>query len=280
MMQPNIPLDMPFMPPFPFPPFSFLPPQQSGPPPPPNDAFIGSNKAPADRNGSTLLVLNIPGQHLSTPSITTYFQTFGSVKSVALDRPGNRALVEFESNHQAFKAWKSDDPVWGSRNVRVLWHRPRPGQGGLGLSVLEKNQGLVEKIKMDNAPGAAEERLRAQVKEIEEREKRGKKERLMAEQKVLLKRAKEGSRDEKKVLLVRLREVMTELSDLDKVVEDSGDVHMGGAGDDEDDKRRLHRELEKHGMETVESAEQKELMRLSAQLSELKEKVCSESWSR
>jgi len=90
----------------------------------------------------------------------------------------------------------------------------------------------------------------------------------------LLKRAKEGSQEEKKVLLVRLREVMAELSNLDKVVETT-DVEMKADGDEkEDDKARLHKELEKHGMETVEGAEQKELMKLSAQLSELKEKVC------
>jgi RNA-binding protein 26 len=255
---------LPFVPPFPFPPFPFAAPNQT-----PNHTFFGSNRPPDDRNGSTLVVTNIPPQYLNTPSVTSYFSTFGEVTSVALDKNEARALVSFETNREAFKAWKSDDPVWGSRNVRVMWHRPRPGQGGLGLQVLEKNKAMVEQIKKDGTPEAAKERLHAHLRELEEKEKRGKRETLMAEQKVLLKRAKDGTQEEKKTLLARLRELGKEMVELDKPVEIGvgEDVEMDG-------KSKLDVELEKHGMETKESGEQKELMRLSEQLSALRDKVC------
>jgi RNA-binding protein 26 len=94
---------------------------------------------------------------------------------------------------------------------------------------------------------------------------------LIAEQKVLLKRASEGTQEEKKAILVRLKELAKEVEELSKPApkkEENGDVEMG-----QSEESRLGQELAKYGMETKSQREQDELMKLNAQLSALREKV-------
>lgn len=103
----------------------------------PTDA---STQPPKNRNGKTLVIMQIPAGSLATPAIQDYFAKFGTVTSVAVDAPSARALVSFASNEEAYEAWKSEDAVFGSRFVKVLWHRPMEGQGAKGLEALEKGK--------------------------------------------------------------------------------------------------------------------------------------------
>jgi RNA-binding protein 26 len=103
----------------------------------PTDA---STQPPKNRNGKTLVIMQIPPASLAVPAVTDYFTKFGTVTSVALDVPSARALVSFATNEEAYKAWKSEDAVFGSRFVKVLWHRPMEGQGAKGLEALEKGK--------------------------------------------------------------------------------------------------------------------------------------------
>lgn len=287
----------PFMPQFPFP----GPPGPPGPPghpgphgPPPqrrsggpnndNREFWGINKPPEDRNGNTLVITDIPNQKLSVQPIRDYFSQFGEVTNVALEARSARALVSFTSNAEAYQAWKSDEAVFGSRHVKVLWHRPRPGQGAAGAEALEKSAKLIANLKAIEQGGSVgvqgekkailagpEARLAATLAELEAKDRRGKKETLIAEQKVLLKRASEGTQEEKKAILVRLKELAKEVEELSKPApkkEENGDVEMG-----QSEESRLGQELAKYGMETKSQGEQDELMKLNAQLSALREKV-------
>ena len=247
------------------------------PSPPPNDSredFSGSSKPPVDRSTTTLVITDIPAPSLSVQAIREYFARFGEVTNIALESSSRRALISFGSNAEAYAAWKADEAVFGSRHVRVLWHRPRPGQGAAGQIALEKSRDLMANMKaLENGSGpqgevkaslsGPESRLAATLAELDAREKGAKRETMMAEQKVLLKRAKEGSKEEKVLILKRLKAISKEMESLDKPKVEEGDEGMGG-------KERLDRELEKHGMETND---QEELMRLSAQLSALRDKV-------
>lgn len=262
MTPPGFPMmgmGMPFMP---FP----SPPANNG-----HAEFWGTSKPPQERTSTTLIITDIPAASLSVQAIREYFSNFGEVTNIALEGKSSRALVSFGSNAEAYRAWKSDEAVFGSRHVKVLWHRPRPGQGAAGTKALEASAGLMANMKaMENgAPPqnvkaslrGPESRLAATLAELETKEKRAKRETLMAEQKVLLKRAKDGSKEEKVVILARLKELSREMDAIDKP-----SVEGNGLSD----KERLDRELEKHGMET---GDQDELMRLSAQLSALRDKV-------
>jgi RNA-binding protein 26 len=214
--------------------------------------------------------------------VRDYFSQFGEVTNVAIETSSKRALVSFDNNRDAYKAWKSDEAVFGSRHVKVLWHRPRPGQGDKGQKALEASAGLVANLKkIESGQGVEvqgghqaklygpDSRLKDTLAELETRERRGKKETLIAEQKVLLNKAKTADREEKMKILNRLKEIGKAVEDLDKPVErteEVGDVEMS-------DKDKLDAELAKHGMESVQGRDQEELLKLNAQLSALKEKV-------
>lgn len=268
-----------FMPPFPMGmPMPFMPFPFAQPFPSANDPrgeFWGSNKPPADRSTTTIVVTDIPTSHLSIQSVREYFSKFGEITNVAVEAKSKRALVTFDTNREAYGAWRSDEAIFGSRHVKVLWHRPRPGQGGAGQKALEASAGLLANMKkLENgedtqgsvkaAYSGPENLLQKTLADLEAKERRSKKETLMAEQKVLLKKSEGASKEEKLTILKRLKEINKNIDDLDKPV---APVNLLG------DKEKLDQELEKLGMETTAGKDQEELMRLSAQLSALKEKV-------
>ncbi|WWC58114.1 uncharacterized protein I303_100649 [Kwoniella dejecticola CBS 10117] len=274
----QFPPQMPF--PFPFP-FPGMPGQmnqnQNQHPNIPNE-YMGSNRPPSTRDINTLVITDIPQASLSVQAIRDYFQKFGEVTNVAIEGRSKRALISFEDNRQAFQAWKSDEAVFGSRHVKVLWHKPRPGQGGAGHSALEKSAELLANMKkLESGEGiqgdvkvklsGPESRLKATLAELENTEKRAKKETLMAEQKVLFSKTTNASKEEKIQILGRLKEISKDL----EAINNPPKVEPEDAGFTE--KEILDAELAKHGMETTEGKDQAELLRLSAQLSALRDKA-------
>ena len=258
----------------PFPMLGAPPPLSQGPRVRPDSQWGATNKPPPDRSSTTLVITEVPVQHLSVPAIREYFSKFGEVTNVGIEAPTKRALVSFTSNAEAYAAWRSDEAIFGSRHVRVMWHRPHSGQGGAGQKALDASAGLISNLKKmeegvtpQEAPAVLwgpEQRLRATLAELEAKERRNKRETLMAEQKVLLKRAEGAEREEKIEILKRLRGVAKEVEDLEKPVE--VDVEMG-------DKERLDQELGKYGMDTPGARDEAELLKLNAQLSALRDKV-------
>lgn len=267
------------------PPFMGGPPGMPGGPPfmpfPPGGGpaadFQGTNRPPSDRTSTTILITDVPPQHLSMGAIRDYFGQFGDVTNVAIEGNSKRALVSFGSNREAYKAWKSDEAVFGSRHVKVLWHRPRPGQGEEGQKALEKSAQLIANMKKlesgESAQGdvvakleGPESRLKKTLALLEAKEKRQKKETLIAEQKVLFARAATASQEDKVAILGRIKEIAKEMEEADKPAPAPVDTDMT-------DKDRLDAELAKHGMETSAGADQAELLKLNAQLSALKDKV-------
>ena len=235
----------------------------------PSDQFWGTNKPPEKRNGNTLVISDIPQEYLSLTAVNEYFSQFGGVTNVAIEARSKRALVSFTSNFEAYQAWKSDAAIFGNRHVKVLWHKPREGHGGAGQEALEKSAGLLANMKA-LAQGTdfqgekkaqlvgPEQRLQATLADLERKDRAQKKERLMAEQKVLLKRSSEGTKEEKLVILKRLKEIMKEMEEADKPkpkVEE--DTEMG----------------EKAEGEGEGGEKDPELLKLSAQLNSLREKV-------
>nr|XP_019014502.1 uncharacterized protein I206_00584 [Kwoniella pini CBS 10737]OCF53283.1 hypothetical protein I206_00584 [Kwoniella pini CBS 10737] len=240
--------------------------------------YMGSNRPPSTRDINTLVITDIPQANLSVQAIRDYFQKFGDVTNVAIEGKSKRALISFEDNRQAFQAWKSDEAVFGSRHVKVLWHKPRPGQGGAGHNALEKSAELLANMKkMESGEGiqgdvqvklsGPESRLKATLAELENTEKRAKKETLIAEQKVLFSKTTNASKEEKLQILSRLKEISKDLETINnppKVKETHSELS---------EKERLDKELAEHGMETTEGKDQAELLRLSAQLSALRDKA-------
>lgn len=265
---------MPGMPPMPFFPGGPGPQGREGPPP---EFALGATRPPRDRNGETLLITDIPPANLNMGAIRDYFGQFGDVTNVAVEGKSRRALVSFATNREAYAAWKSDEAVFGSRHVKVLWHKPRPGQGGAGQKLLAQSSQLIANMKKlesgESTQGdhvatleGPESRLKKTLAELEVKEKRQKKETLIAEQKVLFARAASASQDDKVAILNRVKEISKEMADLDKPAPQDPDTEMT-------DKAKLDAELAKHGMETTVGKDQEELLKLNEQLAALRDKA-------
>ncbi|KAJ9081152.1 hypothetical protein DSO57_1017700 [Entomophthora muscae] len=77
-------------------------------------------------NSSTVLVLqNIPNERYSQEFIKEYFNRFGEVSSVELDKYQLKAEIEFKTEDVALKAYTFPEPIFGNRFVKLYWkHLP------------------------------------------------------------------------------------------------------------------------------------------------------------
>ena len=181
-----------------------------------------SNRPPNDNGSSTLVVAEIPTASLNLESIHNQFKQFGTVTNVAVEARAKKALVAFASNREAHAAWSSKESFFGDRHVKVLWHRPRDGQGGAGQKALTDSAPLLENLRKIDQEGVdafqaaarpdlpkVDPEIKAQLVQVKERGLQL--EKIVAEQKVLMKRL-EGAKDaeEKTQLKTRLKELIGE----------------------------------------------------------------------
>lgn len=184
---------------------------------------------PDRRQDKTLVVEKIPEDHLSLGAVNDWFKKFGTVTNVAVDPPTAKALVTFAEHDQAWKAWKSEEAVFGNRFVKVFWHRPLEGRGGRGMKALEVSATLIGKLQSsedqttpqpaanrDTGPVASSSTTSAPPKKPTKptanalQELTAKQERLqqmIAEQKALMSQLGTASAEEKKEIMAKLRKL-------------------------------------------------------------------------
>ncbi|KAI0336015.1 hypothetical protein GY45DRAFT_572451 [Cubamyces sp. BRFM 1775] len=111
---------------------------------------------PEKRNDKTLVVEKIPEDKLTLAAVNDWFSKFGTVTNVAVDSQSAKALVSFSSHDEAYKAWKSEEAVFGNRFVKVFWHRPMEGHGQVGQRMLAASAPIVaQRTAVPPAPSAA-----------------------------------------------------------------------------------------------------------------------------
>ncbi|KAL7414280.1 hypothetical protein BDY24DRAFT_386399 [Mrakia frigida] len=228
----------------------------------PTDA---SRKPPKERNTLTLVVSSIPPAHLNLPSINDHFSKFGTVTNIAIDARSARALVSFETNEQAYKAWRSEEVIFGSRFVTILWHAPLAGHGAKGQEALEKSKEEVEALRIaeGGAPRMSKEEVAKRQRKIEGQ---------VAKQKVLMGRlANTTTVEGKKELMEQLRVLTAEMEPSlapDLLVgvgsnsnSSSSSPKPSTSGEplsqEEEERQRLDRELTEGRMEGVEESGEK-----------------------
>ncbi|KAI0768482.1 hypothetical protein BD413DRAFT_605283 [Trametes elegans] len=108
---------------------------------------------PEKRNDKTLVVEKIPEDKLTLGAVNDWFSKFGTVTNVAVDAPSAKALVSFSAHDEAYRAWKSEEAVFGNRFVKVFWHRPMEGHGQVGQRRLAASAPLVHRVNVQGAPG-------------------------------------------------------------------------------------------------------------------------------
>lgn len=84
---------------------------------------------------TTIVVDKIPPANLSEQSVTEWFQRFGTISKVLLDRRGKQALVTFSDHKEANAAIRSQDAPWGNKFAKVFWHNPIYG-GAAGAKAI------------------------------------------------------------------------------------------------------------------------------------------------
>ena len=196
---------------------------------PPSDLPPQLPPRPDRRQDKTLVVEKIPEDHLSLGAVNDWFKKFGTVTNVAVDPPTAKALVTFAEHDQAWKAWKSEEAVFGNRFVKVYWHRPLEGRGGRGMKALEVSATLVGKLRSnedhtttqppangDAGPVASSSTTSAPPKKPTKptanalQELTAKQERLqqmIGEQKALMSQLGTASVEEKKEIMAKLRKL-------------------------------------------------------------------------
>ncbi|KAJ9105844.1 hypothetical protein QFC19_003414 [Naganishia cerealis] len=272
-----------------------------------------SNQPPKDNGVRTLVISDVPREHLSLDAIHSYFKQFGTVTNVAIESRVNKALVAFETNAQAYAAWKSEQAVFGNRHVKVLWHKPREGAGELGQKALDASAPLLENMrKIDQGgiqavqggatnPAAAAAARKQELEDIKQRQVVL--ERNMAERKVLMKRLADGppTPEDKKAITTRLLALVKEFNEQQAKFPGDKDRLQTLLQERERAKAEIKARLERarqakvqadeaSGVHSIQAmldqemdafkgkegdAEDEETVRLRAQLAELKEKASS-----
>lgn len=251
---------------------------------------------PERRGDKTLVVEKIPEDKLSLGSINDWFKKFGTVTNVAVDVAGSKALVSFLNHEDAHAAWKSEDAVFGNRFVKVFWHRPMEGHGGLGARMLAASANLVAKVSAapssghtetsSSAPPSTPSRkpstssavsaLAAKQKLLEQQ---------ITEQKSLMAKLSTASAEEKKEIMTRLRKLNEEMKPSTPATPAKSaspapaapvKTPRGGTPRSEEQLReRLDKELELHHAVTAAEGETEESTEeLKARLEKLKAEVC------
>ncbi|PKI85393.1 hypothetical protein MVES_000233 [Malassezia vespertilionis] len=89
--------------------------------------------AHAARSKDTLVIENIPQEHLALASVNDYFKKFGTITNIEIDEPGAKATVSYATPSEADAAHKNPDVIFGNRFVKVYFQRldgppPKPSK--------------------------------------------------------------------------------------------------------------------------------------------------------
>lgn len=87
--------------------------------------FQGHGSAPV-RSQDTLVIENIPSEHLDLAHVNDYFKRFGTITNIDIDAPNSRAIVSYATHEEADQAHKNPDVIFGNRFVKVYFQRLEP----------------------------------------------------------------------------------------------------------------------------------------------------------
>lgn len=166
---------------------------------------------------STIVVEKIPHTSLSEAAVEEYFQRFGAVTKVLLDRRTKQALVTFSEHREASAAVRSPEAPWGNKYAKVFFHNPVYG-GAAGAKVVASTAPQPPDRPTPSRPIASQVVFNAPPKTListtqpTPETSSSHRQRQIDEQKKLLDEASTATPERKKEIIVRLRELQKELS--------------------------------------------------------------------
>jgi len=129
-----------------------------------NDGASGPAQPPS---GSTLMITKIPDQSNFASKLAQHFETFGTLVLCVIDRPKQRAFVQFAEAHSAVRALKHPTAVFNNRFIEV--HRVADRQL---LPLAENTSSAAGAHSGAAADGAKPVRKAAERKELAEKKRR------------------------------------------------------------------------------------------------------------
>lgn len=75
------------------------------------------------RSNTTLVIENVPAEHLDLIKVNEYFKKFGTITNISIDKPGSKALVSYSQPSEAKTAHESPDVIFDNRFVKVYFQR-------------------------------------------------------------------------------------------------------------------------------------------------------------
>ncbi|KAF8320567.1 uncharacterized protein EI90DRAFT_3292861 [Cantharellus anzutake] len=180
-----------------------------------NTTFESSAPPLSKNENKTLVVEKIPPDHLSLDGVNGWFKKFGVVTNVAIDKPSAKALVSFQNHLDAYKAWKSEEAVFGNRFVKVFWHRPLAGHGTAGTKLLAASAPVIQGLgKKPPHPPPTQTMPPTSSHLPQHLAKSHELERLISEQKSLMDSIGSAPQEKRKGIMATLREVDEKMKEL------------------------------------------------------------------
>ncbi|KAJ0326403.1 hypothetical protein COL5a_006913 [Colletotrichum fioriniae] len=86
-----------------------------------NRASFSAEGPVEDTTKTTIVVENIPEEHLSEEEVRKFFSEFGNIQEVSLQPPKRLATVTYDTWDSANAAYRSPKVIFDNRFVRVFW---------------------------------------------------------------------------------------------------------------------------------------------------------------
>ena len=78
---------------------------------------------PPARSQDTIVIENIPAEHLGLVHVNDYFKRFGTITNIEMDEANKKAIVSYATPAEAEQAHKNPDVIFGNRFVKVYFQR-------------------------------------------------------------------------------------------------------------------------------------------------------------
>lgn len=89
-----------------------------------NRAPFSDTRLPPDENFTTIVVEHIPEQYFEDETVRNFFSQYGRVLEVTMKAYKRLAIVKYDTQGAAKRAWESPKAVFDNRFVKVYWYRP------------------------------------------------------------------------------------------------------------------------------------------------------------
>jgi RNA-binding protein 26 len=86
--------------------------------------YHGTSYHHRGRGNDKIVVENIPSESCTLDNVNEFFKKFGTILNIQMQPQSRKAIIQFKSPDDAFKAWRSPDTIFENRFVKVYFHDP------------------------------------------------------------------------------------------------------------------------------------------------------------